>query len=80
MEGITRSDGWAFAPDSVAGKLLHSGDETYRWFEGGEPTRHMVQDLTRTLLVLVFLGFAYLVYLAWKRKETAGTGRADAEA
>lgn len=72
FKSLAGGEGWAFAPDSVVGKLLHSGDETYTWFLDGEPTRHLVQDATRTLLVLVFLGCAYLVYLAWKRKGRAG--------
>ncbi len=62
--------GWSFAPDSVAGKILHSGDDSYRWFENGAATPDMVQDLTRILLVAVFAGCAWLVHVAWKRKRT----------
>ncbi len=71
FKALAGGEGWAFAPDSVVGKVLHSGDETYAWFLEGEPTRHLVQDATRILLVLVWLGCAYLVYRAWKRKERA---------
>ena len=80
---LTAGRGWSFAPDSVIGKILHSGDDSYRWFENGAATPDMVQDLTRLLLVAVFGGCAWLVHVAWKRKrntasEPVSTGRHSA--
>jgi NSS family neurotransmitter:Na+ symporter len=60
---------WPFAADSVVGKVLHIGDSGYRWFnEAGFATRALVQDVTRLLLLLVFIACGVLVWLAWRRK------------
>ncbi len=62
-------EGWPFAPESVIGRVLHVGDPAYAWFDAaGEPTRAMVQDLTRLLLVLVFAACFFLVWKAWRLK------------
>ncbi len=46
------------------------GEQEYRWFdESGEMTRSFVQDGTRLLLLMVFLGCAFLVWKAWRLKE-----------
>ena len=60
----------AFAPDSVIGKIFHIGEE-YTWMKDGQLTKAFVQDATRFLLLLVFLGFTLLVRNAWRRKEAA---------
>lgn len=68
--------GWPFAPESVIGRLLHAGDGDWSWLDAtGRPTPHMVQDLTRVLLAAVFLGFAVLVHLAWRRRARLAEGR-----
>jgi SNF family Na+-dependent transporter len=70
LDALRAGDGWPFAPDSVVGKVLHAGEASYSWFDAsGQPTASLVQDLTRVLLVLVFAGFAVLVWYAWKRKR-----------
>lgn len=63
--------GWPFAPESVIGRLGHVGDPSWAWRDPatGEPTRAFVQDATRVLLLLVFVGLAALVRMAWRRKE-----------
>lgn len=62
-------NGWPFDASSVIGRVLHVGTD-YRWFdEAGRGTRVMVQDLTRLLLVLVFMFWAFLVWKAWRNKE-----------
>ena len=43
--------------------------EKYTWFENGEPTRELIKDGTRLLLVIVFLVIAFLVYKSWKKKN-----------
>lgn len=65
---------WELAPDSVVGKLLHIGQDGYRWFdEHGYATRELVVDLTRALLTALFIGIAWLVWYAWRgrAKEAA---------
>lgn len=61
--------GWSFDPGSVIGRILHTGAD-YRYFdETGHGTKVLVQDLTRGLLLLVFLLCTYLVWKAWRNKE-----------
>jgi SNF family Na+-dependent transporter len=70
---LFRGDGWPLSPTSVIGRVLHVGED-YRWLdESGELTRAFVQDATRLLLALVFLGCAFLVWRAWRLR-----GREDA--
>lgn len=69
---LRAGEGWGFAPDSVIGKVIHAGVTDYAWIDGsGNVTRAMVVDGTRALLLLVFAGFALLVWLAWRKKEAA---------
>ncbi len=69
LAGLAAGRGWPFAPDSVVGKILHSGEASTAWWDAdGLPTRILVQDATRALLLLVFAGFAALVWLAWRRR------------
>lgn len=61
-------DGWPFAPESVVGRVFHLG-ATPGWFDAdGRITTTLVQDLTRLVLLAVFLGLALLVHVAWRRK------------
>jgi SNF family Na+-dependent transporter len=63
-------EGWPLSPTSVIGRVLHVGEQDYRWFdESGAFTRGFVQDGTRMLLVFVSLACALLVWRAWKLKE-----------
>lgn len=67
---LRAGEGWGFAPDSVIGKVIHAGVTDYRWFDdAGNVTRALVVDFTRSLLLLVFLAFAFLVWKAWRNKE-----------
>jgi hypothetical protein len=46
------------------------GEQNYRWFdENGEFTRGLIQDVTRILLLLVFVACALLVWKAWRLKQ-----------
>jgi NSS family neurotransmitter:Na+ symporter len=78
VRGLFTGHGWAFAPDSVIGKVLHRGVENYAWFTNGYPTHEFVQDMTRLLLALLFMGWAILVWNAWRRKGAAPAGAAAA--
>ena len=69
MSSLFAGDGWSFAPGSIIGKLFHVGFEDTRWFVDGSPTRVFIVDLTRTLLLGVFALVAYMIKLAWKRRE-----------
>ncbi|MDH3457182.1 MAG: sodium-dependent transporter [Gemmatimonadota bacterium] len=72
VRSVFAGEGWPFAGDSVVGKVLHVGDRGYQWFDAsGRFTHGFVQDMTRFLLLLVFLGCAFLVWLAWHRKTKA---------
>jgi hypothetical protein len=73
VSSLFSGDGWPLGAGSVIGKVLHVGEAEYVWFSNGEPTRAMVQDVTRMLLLAVFSLFAYLVWNAWPRKEAART-------
>lgn len=62
--------GWALAPDSVIGKIFHVG-ASRAWFdaETGRGTPVLVQDITRMLLTILFVGVALLIWNAWRRKS-----------
>ncbi len=69
VSSLFAGEGWPWAPDSVIGRVLHVGDPSYTWWDAnGSLTRAFVQDATRTLLLLVFLACAFLVWKAWRRK------------
>lgn len=71
VQSFLSGTGWPFAADSVIGKVLHVGSD-YRWFNAeGHPTRDLVMDGTRTLLLLLFIAIGLLVRYAWKRREHA---------
>jgi NSS family neurotransmitter:Na+ symporter len=72
LASLARGEGWPFAPDSVVGKVLHVGTD-HRWFDlQGYATPLLVEDATRILLTLVFLGCALLVHRAWRRRAEEG--------
>ncbi|MBI5549353.1 MAG: sodium-dependent transporter [Deltaproteobacteria bacterium] len=67
---LLSGNGWPFAPESVIGKVLHAGEGAYVYFDAaGRGTKALVQDGTRLLLLLVFLGCGALVWKAWHGKE-----------
>lgn len=71
INSLLAGDGWPLAPTSVLGRLFHSGDANWSWLDAaGRPTAAMVQDLTRILLLLVFMSFAVAVWFAWKRRRS----------
>jgi SNF family Na+-dependent transporter len=68
-ESLLSGRGWPLAPDSVFGKIFHVGVADYRWFtEDGYGTPFLVQDMTRLLLVVVFIACGLVVYRAWQLK------------
>jgi len=73
FDSLAAGDGWPLAPGSVLGRLLHVGASDASWFDAttGAPTRVLVEDATRLLLLLVFVATCWLVRIAWKRKAAA---------
>lgn len=68
LRGVFSGQGWSLAPDSVVGKLFHLGEPSKAWFNEGAITPIFVQDVTRLLLLLVFLLCAGAVALAFHRR------------
>lgn len=67
---LAAGEGRPLAPDSVIGKLLHVGEPSRAWFDAaGDPTRVMVVDLTRLLLVALLGACLAAVAWAWRRKR-----------
>ena len=74
FSSLFNGNGWPFAADSVIGVVFHVGTEKYVWFDNGEPTRELVKDGTRLLLLLTFIIFAYLVHDVWAKKRAKKNG------
>ena len=74
FSSLFNGNGWPFAADSVIGVVFHVGTEKYVWFDNGEPTRELVKDGTRLLLLLTFITFAYLVHDVWAKKKAKKNG------
>jgi len=70
VRSLFSGGGWPLSPESVIGRVLHLGEASYAWFDAaGHPTHALVQDGTRLLLMLVFIGIALLVHVAWRRRR-----------
>lgn len=70
ISGLFHGQGWPLAGDSVIGKIFHIGEAHYAWVNAsGHLTRDFVQDMTRLLLLTVFVVCAILVWRAWQLKE-----------
>jgi SNF family Na+-dependent transporter len=69
FQGLFSGAGWTLAGDSVIGKVMHAGITDYAWFDAqGRGTKYLVQDLTRLLLLVLFLACSFLVWKAWRLK------------
>ena len=69
LSALLHTGRWPFAPGSVIGKVFHVG-ETQSWFDpAGQVTRVFVEDLTRVVLITVFVLIALLVRKAWAGKS-----------
>ncbi|UCF37402.1 MAG: sodium-dependent transporter [Acidobacteriota bacterium] len=77
LESLVGGTGWTFSGDSVIGRVIHSGYEEYRWVDqDGSLTRAFVQDGTRAVLTLLFLGICVLVWWALSRnRRNQGDGQ-----
>ncbi len=73
FSSLASGEGWPLAKDSVIGKILHVGEDGYAWFdEHGRGTKGLVKDVTRVVLSLLFVGCSWLVWKAWRRRQTKG--------
>lgn len=72
FRGLLDGKGWSFAADSMIGKLFHTGVPRHAWIEGGQVTPIFVQDMTRLLLVLLFLVCTWLVWRAFRKAPAGG--------
>jgi len=71
FQKLFSGNGWSFDAGSIVGKILHIGYDDTRWFIDGEPTRVFIVDITRILLLAVFIGIGFLIKQAWKKHTTA---------
>ncbi len=69
---LMAGDGWPLDGGSIIGKILHVGFDDTRWFVDGQPTRVFIVDITRTLLLVTFMVVAWVIRIAWKRREADG--------
>jgi len=69
VQSLMSGNGWPLDGGSIIGKIMHIGFDDTRWFVDGSPTRVFIVDATRTLLLLTFILIAWVVRIAWKRKE-----------
>jgi len=60
--------GWQLANDSIIGTLLNTGIQDTRWIIEGDITNVFIIDMTRLLLLLTFIGIAFMVAYSWKVK------------
>ncbi len=59
---------WPFASDSIISQIFHL-DQPWIWFRNGVPTVLFFKDMSRLLLTLTFVGLAYLVHIAARKKR-----------
>lgn len=69
FQSLISGDGWNFDPGSIISMIFHLNVEDYRWFADGKPTNLFLIDLSRLLLVAVFVLVAVMVRKAGKRRE-----------
>ncbi len=69
---VFSGNGWPFGGSSIIGRILHSGAKDTSYFVDGAFTHVFFMDMSRLLLVVVFLGIAYMVYLAGKKNRGEG--------
>ncbi len=71
FQSLFSGNGWQLDGGSILGKIFHVGFDDTRWFIDGSPTKVFVTDATRILLLLTFIGIAYTIRIAWKKREGA---------
>ncbi|MBM4165447.1 MAG: sodium:calcium symporter [Ignavibacteria bacterium] len=69
FSSLTSGNGWTLDGGSIIGKIFHVGFTDTSWFVNGAPTQLFVVDMTRILLLSVFIIIAFLIHKAWKNKN-----------
>ncbi len=78
VRSLLEGDAWPLAPNSVIGRVLHVGEEDYVWFDAqGYGTNALVADLTRLLLMSVFIFCALIVWKVWRDKARRAAAGGD---
>lgn len=62
-------EGWPFAADSIVSRILHLHETTYSWFIDGRVTRLFIIDMSRLLMLLIFLGLSWMAYQAVQKRK-----------
>lgn len=63
-----KGDGFNFAPDSIIGQIFHVGKESI-WISNGSFTDMFYVDMSRILLLALFIGLCLMVRRASKNRE-----------
>ena len=66
---LMSGEGWPLDGGSIIGKIFHVGITDNRWFIDGSITPVFITDMTRFLLLATFIGIAYMIRVAWKRRK-----------
>jgi len=59
---------WPWANDSIIAQAFHLNEKVI-WFKNGIPTGMFFKDMSRLLLMSVFIGLSYLVHIASKKRK-----------
>ncbi len=68
--GLFSGEPWPFSHDSVISRIFHLDMSDDSWFVDGQPTRLFIIDMTRLLLVGIFIGLVILTRKAVKRRAS----------
>jgi neurotransmitter:Na+ symporter, NSS family len=72
IESVSNGNGWPLADDSILNMIFRFNAEkdAVKYFsESGTPTNFFFTDMSRLLLVVLFLSLCYLVWIASKKRE-----------
>jgi hypothetical protein len=65
---IIQRNGWPWANDAIINQIFHINSGV-QWYANGKPTNMLFIDLSRFLLIGVFVGIAFMVKLASNRRK-----------
>lgn len=76
FQTVYETGAWPFDPaNSILGSIFRTGLTDYVWWNlDGSPTRYFIQDMTRLLLMLTFIGLGIMVWKAWKKRSLRSNG------
>lgn len=69
VSGLFSGNGWPFGSDSIISKIFHLHEPDRSWFVDNQITRVFIIDMTRLLLLALFIGLSGLVYRAVKNRR-----------